>query len=122
MSETTDRTCDGLGWCVKRDAAPLGEPYCNGAGRCVKGYAVVPPADVHYSADGEPLAVQARRLVVENQRLTEKLRRLGELADDLDSYVVARGYPATGTYDDGLNRAQAATAADIRRALDGDAP
>lgn len=32
-------TCDGAGWCVKRDAAPLGEPWCNGAGQCVKGYA-----------------------------------------------------------------------------------
>jgi hypothetical protein len=84
MSETTDRTCDGLGWCVKRDAAPLGEPYCNGAGRCVKGYAVVPPADVHYSADGEPLAVQARRLVVENQRLTEQAQRVRELHCSVD--------------------------------------
>jgi hypothetical protein len=37
-----EAACNGLGWCVKRDAAPLGEPYCDGAGRCVKGYAARP--------------------------------------------------------------------------------
>ena len=40
------------------------------------------------------------------------------LADDLDSYVAARGKPKTGTYDGGLNRAQAATATDLRVILD----
>jgi hypothetical protein len=61
--------------------------------------------DVHYSADGEPLAVQARRLVVENQRLTEKLR--GGAATSC--YVVARG-TGTGTYDD-AEPGEAATSA-----------
>jgi len=116
-----------------REAATAGPWEVDGRCGPVMGAAILPPygysetpvvaldAGVIRQADAALIvaAVNALEPLLAEVRRGRALREAVEgLADDLDSYVAARGKPKTGTYDDGLNRAQAATATDLRVILD----
>jgi hypothetical protein len=73
------------------------------------GFAILDAADL--------LALPALRAALDAQ---EAVRRVEALAEELEGYTQRRGRPAPGSYDYGVNLAQADAAECIRRALAGE--